>query len=256
MKTVIIPAWKNPYPVAINGKEQRFHSGKKVEVEDDVAEIIQRDIDAHASTKTPTPTPEKNTPLQVKIWLGEDEKWECDTPEETIIKAIKAGRIISCIQDDGQTVGYDDEVLEDGLHKITIGGHYSLEYVENGYDITKDVSFGFGLGMDSPYGVANKSRQCFNKNYLAFEAGSTIAVSITSAVEYRVILWFIGKAGAKKVAVNASFSEFDHTEGWQTTPMTCVIPDGTAYVWISLKRTDESECGADDITRITVRKVS
>lgn len=256
MKTILIPAWKNPYSVTINGKQQLFPSGKKVEVDDDIAEIIQRDIDAHASATAPTPTPEKNTPLRVKIWLGEDEKWECDTPAETIVKAIQAGRIIACNQADGQTVGYDDEAFDDGLHKITIGGHYSLEYVENGYDITKDISCGLVLGMDSPYGIASESRQCFNKNYLAFEAGSTIAVSVTSAVEYRVILWFISKAGAKKVAANASFSEFDHTEGWQTTPMTCVIPDDTAYVWIGLKRTDESACSVDDITRVTVRKVS
>lgn len=256
MKTVIIPAWKDPYPVTINGNEQRFAAGKKVSVEDDVAEIIQRDIDAHTSATAPTPTPEKNTPLRVKIWLGEDEKWECDTPTETIVKAIKAGRIIACIQDDGQTVGYEDEAFDDGLHKITIGGHYSLEYVENGYDITKDILLGRGLGMDSPYSVVSKSRQCFNKNYLAFEAGSTIEVNITGAVEYRVILWLISKTGARKIAANGKFSEFENTEGWLKTPATFVVPKDTAYVWVSMKRSDDAVCDAGDITRVTVRKVS
>lgn len=255
MKTILIPAWKNPYSVTINGKQQLFPSGKKVEVEDDIAEIIQRDIDAHASATAPTPTPEKNTPLRVKIWLGEDEKWECDTPTEAIIKAIKAGRIIACIQDDGQTVGYEDDVLEDGLHKITIGGNYGLEYVENGYDITKEVSCGLGLGLWSPYAVSNASRQCFNNKYLSFDAGSTIVVSVTSTVEYHVCFWFISKEAARKVMAQGVFEDFEFTD-WQPTTMTSVVPADTAYVWINLKRADDSACDPKDITRVTVRKVS
>ena len=256
MKTIKIPAWKNPDPVTINGKEQRFPSGKKIEVEDNIAEIIQRDIDAHASAATPTPTPEKNTPLQVKIWLGENEKWECDTPAETIIKAIKAGRIIACNQDDGQTIGYDDESFDDGLHKITIGGHYSLEYVENGYDITNDISCGFGLTVTSPYTPAVTQRQCFSKKYLSFEEGSTISVSVDSTVAYNVAFWFISKIGDKKMGLGDSIAGHFTDTGFSKSPLTCVVPDDTAYVWVNLQRGDNSVCDPSDITRITVRKVS
>lgn len=256
MKTIIIPAWKNPYSVTINGKQQLFPSGKRVEVDDDIAEIIQRDIDAHASATAPTPTHEKNTPLRVKIWLGEDEKWECDTPEETIIKAIKAGRIISCIQDDGQTVGYEDEAFDDGLHKITIGGHYSLEYVENGYDIAKDIIFGKGLNNAYPYVSVEATRQCFNKEYISFDAGSTISVNVESTIPYNVALWFISKTGAKKVNATENIAAYVTDTGWKSTPLTYVVPDDTAYVLANFKRSDNSACDPNDITRVTVRKVS
>lgn len=256
MKTVKIPAWKNPYPVTINGKEQRFPSGKKIEVEDNIAEIIQRDIDAHASAATPTPTPEKNTPLQVKIWLGENEKWECDTPAETIIKATKAGRIIACNQDDGQSVGYDDEAFDDGLHKITIGGHYSLEYVKDGYDITKDIVCGLGVNLLSPYMITSVSRQCFNKKYISFEDGSTITVRVEGAVAHNAALCFVSKKGAKRMALGDNITAYVTDTGWQPTPLTCVVPDDTAYIWVNLKRVDDYPCNPSDITRITVRKVS
>ena len=258
MKTIKIPAWKNPYPVTINGKEQRFPSGKKIEVEDNIAEIIQRDIDAHASAATPTPTPEKNTPLRIKTWLGEGGKMECDTSNEAIIKAINAGKIIVCDKTDAdgvqQVVGYTDETTDGDMNKVTVGG-YSFNYLKNGYDITKDVSCGLGLALWRPYTTTNASRQCFNNKYLSFDAGSVIAVGITSTVEYKVCFWFISKEVAKMVMANETFQDFVLTD-WQSTNMTSVVPDDTAYVWINLKRADDSVCDPSDITRITVRKVS
>lgn len=259
MKTVIIPAWKDPYPVTVNGNEQRFAAGKKVSVEDDVAEIIQRDIDAHTSATAPTPTPEKNTPLRIKTKLNQSGKVECDTSNEEIIKAINAGKVIVCDKTDAagvqQVVGYTDEPADGDLNRITVGG-YSFEYLKNGYDITSDVACGFGLTATSPYTPSVAQRQCFSKKYLSFEDGSTIAVSVDSAVEYNVAIWFISDVGAKRMKAGASIDGYFTGTGFYKSPLTQVVPRDTAYIWINLKRADDSACDPNDITRVTVRKVS
>lgn len=52
-KTITIPTWRNPYEVEINGVKYSYPAGSTQTVDNHVAAVIQRDIDAHADTAAP-----------------------------------------------------------------------------------------------------------------------------------------------------------------------------------------------------------
>lgn len=59
MSYLIIPTWRDPYVVEINGKKYSYKAGEGVDVPREVAEVIQRDIDQHTQDVEPTMTQPK-----------------------------------------------------------------------------------------------------------------------------------------------------------------------------------------------------
>lgn len=100
-KTITIPNCKNPYVVIINNRRYVYTAGETVEVSDEVAEVIQHDIDTHSNMTAPQGESTcGHAPILVVTMKYEransgKEYYSCDTPYDKIASAIGKKAVVA-----------------------------------------------------------------------------------------------------------------------------------------------------------------
>lgn len=148
MSYLIIPTWRDPYVVEINGKKYSYKAGEGVDVPKEVAEVIQRDIDQHTHQHTQEVEPTMTQPKWGKciglVPASKSSEWrELDDGSSTnFVEMTKEEyESITCATDSGGVV---EIPLESLYYDADLGGvcceesDFAVEYMTKG-EVTKKI---------------------------------------------------------------------------------------------------------------------
>lgn len=165
-KTVTIPSYKNPYDVDVNGRKYAYRAGDTLEVPDEVAEVIEHDLDLIIE---PLPVPKPGGGSGGDEWFNDGNTHIWITMPEGATSPM-----LGVCPNGTVTVDWGDGTAPDmltGTSTSTIKWTPKHEYAGGGeYIITLTASGSMGLLGKStanagPYILRHSSSVADNRNY-------------------------------------------------------------------------------------------
>lgn len=175
----------------------------------------------------------KNNGVPVEIWTVDDEN-----KVKTMDKYI-TGVTTNCL------------IVEE----IT-GSDYSYAYTQNSpsndatvlYHVPGSGFFKRAITAQSPYRGTTTNRLINVSQLLTVNGGTKLKLEVAGASNLQCAVWVINESGATKVLSGTTLTASDKVDtGWQSSGYTFTTAADAKYLWLNVRKSDNSDIGIADL---------
>ena len=141
------------------------------------------------------------------------------------------------------------------VEEIT-GSDYSYAYTQNSpsndatvlYHVPGSGFFKRAITAQSPYRGTTTNRLINVSQLLTVNGGTKLKLEVAGASNLQCAVWVINESGATKVLSGTTLTASDKVDtGWQSSGYTFTTAADAKYLWLNVRKSDNSDIGIADL---------